>query len=250
MLHTAVRLALLSALVVGGVLVLVAYHGSTGERAQRIAAERKAEHLKQVVQRLTAERRVADVIVTEQAAGADGRLRTTLLFVEYARDGSPLPARRFTIDGNVAYIDALVIKFDGRFVEENDPLRGRSVALFTRLYAENQPPERGHPIDQPGEIPAAYRGTDPFVMDFERELWANFWKLADDESYRKQMGVRVAQGEAVWTQFQPDRLYTVTLEAGGGLNITSSPLKGIYREALKSTGTASSLPTTSPHAGS
>jgi hypothetical protein len=70
-------------------------------------------------------------------------------------------------------------------------------------------------------------------MDFERDLWANFWKLADDEAYRKEIGVRVAQGEAVWTKFRPDLLYALTLESNGGLNITSSPLKGIYREALK-----------------
>ena len=41
------------------------------------------------------------------------------------------------------------------------------------------------------------------------------------------VGVRVAQGEAVWTKFQPDRLYTLTLESDGGLNITSAPLKGM-----------------------
>ena len=45
--------------------------------------------------------------------------------------------------------------------------------------------------------------------------------------------LRVAQGEGVWVPFYPDKLYTVTLDSDGGLNITSSPLKGIYREALK-----------------
>ena len=232
MLRTATKLAMLTALVVGGALVLLGYRDG-GERAQRLEAERKTEKLRQVVQRLGAERRVADIIVTDQKSDAAGGIKTTLLFVEYARDGSTLPAKRFTIDGSVGYVDALVIKFDGRFVEENDPLRGRSVALFARVYAENQPPEKGHRIDEPNQIPDVYRGADPFVMEFERELWANFWKLADDETYRKQMGVRVAQGEAVYTQFKPDRLYTLTLESNGGLNITSTPLKGIYREALK-----------------
>ena len=94
-------------------------------------------------------------------------------------------------------------------------------------------PVTGQRIDEPGRIPDVYRGADPYVMDFERDLWSNFWKLADDEGYRKATGVRVAQGEAVSTKFQPDRLYTVTLESDGGLNIVSSPLKGIYREALK-----------------
>jgi hypothetical protein len=211
---------------------LLAYRDPGGERGKRLEAERKTEQLKQVVQRLSAEQRVADVIVTEQKT-VDGVTKTTLLFVEYARDNSPLPAKRFTIDGDVVYLDARVIKFDGKFVEQNDPLRGRSIALFTRLYGEKQPPEKGARIDEPNQIPSVYRGADPYVMDFERELWTNFWKLADDESYRQSMGVRVAQGEAVYTRFQPDRLYTLTLESDGGINIASSPLKGIYREALK-----------------
>ena len=236
MLQTVTRLAVLSALVVGGWLVMLAYRDPGGERSRRLEAERKTEQLKRVVERLTADRRVADVIVTDRSSSG-GATKTTLLFVEYARDGSTLPAKRFTIDGDVAYLDAMVIKFDGKFVEENDPLRGRSIALFTRLYGEKQPPEKGYRIDDPDQIPDVYRGADPYVMDFERELWKNFWKLADDESYRKEMGVRVAQGEAVYTRFQPDRLYTLTLESNGGINITSSPLKGIYREALKSDST-------------
>jgi hypothetical protein len=232
MFRSLVKLVFLSSLVVGGSAVVYLYHDQNSERNKRIQAEHKNEQLKQVIQRLNGERRVADVVVTDQRT-VDGSLKTTLLFVEYARDGSALPAKRFTFDGNMAHVDAMVIKFDGKFVEDNDPLRGRSIALFTRLFGDKQAPEKGFRIDEPDKIPHVYRGSDPYVMEFERELWSNFWKLADDESYRKKMGVRIAQGEGVWTKFNPDRLYTLTLESDGGLNITSSPLKGIYREALK-----------------
>jgi hypothetical protein len=233
MLRTLAKLAFLSLLVVTGAAGLMLHRRDT-TAVQLDEAKQRNEQLKQVVRRLEAERRVADVIVTEQKK-VDGALKTTLLFVEYARDGSTLPARRFTVDGNVAHIDAMVVKFERDFVQNNDPLRGHSLALFTRLYGESQAPEKGFPIDPPGSIPDAYRGPDPEVTDFERDLWADFWKLADDEAYRKTKGVRIAQGEGVWVPFKPDTLYTVALEAGGGLNITSSPLKGIYREALKHT---------------
>ena len=33
--------------------------------------------------------------------------------------------------------------------------------------------------------------------------------------------------------FERDKLYTITLESDGGLSLTSSPLKAIYREALR-----------------
>ena len=231
MLRSIAKLAFLTLLVAAGAVGLMLHRRDTTV-AQLNEANQRNEQLKQVVQRLGAERRVADVIVTEQKT-VDGVLKTTLLFVEYARDGSTLPARRFTVDGNIAHVDAMVVKFDRDFVQKDDPLRGHSIALFTRLYGENQPPEKGFRIDAPERIPDVYRGADPYVTDFERELWQNFWKLAEDDGYRQSKGVRVAQGEGVWVPFQPDRLYTLTLDSDGGLNITSAPLKGIYREALK-----------------
>jgi hypothetical protein len=224
-------------------LVLAATVGVYRFRAQhsvdaalQLEQERTAE-LQQIVQRLTAERRVADVIVTDQQT-VKGTIRTTLLFVEYGRDGASLPPRRFTIDGNMIHLDAMVVKFDGKFVEQNDALRGHSVALFTRLYGDSQAPDQAFHIDAPGQAPLVYRDSDSKSSQFEQELWRNFWKLADDSGYRQQMGVRIAQGEGVWRPFEPDRLYTITLESNGGLNIRSEPLKGIYREALKSVSTA------------
>jgi hypothetical protein len=133
----------------------------------------------------------------------------------------------------MAHLDAKVIKFDNDFVKENDPLRGQSIALFTRLYGDLQAPEQGHHIDQPGQIPQVYRGSDPRVSRFEQDLWLSFWRLADDAGYRRQVGVRIAQGEGLWWPIEIDKLYTVTLEADGGLNLTQEPLRGIYREAIK-----------------
>jgi len=127
----------------------------------------------------------------------------------------------------------MVVKFDGAFVEQNDLLRGHSVALFTRLFGDKQSPEQAWHIDEPGKVPEIYRGTDPKVSEFEQELWQNFWRLADDPAYRTSLGVRVAQGEGVWRPFEPNQLYTITLEANGGLNIKSEPLKGIYAEVMK-----------------
>jgi hypothetical protein len=194
--------------------------------------EKEKHRLEEVVQRLQVERRVADMLVTRQEM-SDGMLETDLLFQEYARDGSPLPARSFTIAGNVAHLDAMVIKFDRGFIEDGDALRGHSIVLFHKLYGDFQTPEDAYRIDQPGRIPEIYRGSDPQVTRFEQELWENFWKLVEEEEYRQRYGVRVAQGEGLWLQFHPDRLYTLTVESDGGLNIRSEPLRGIYREALR-----------------
>jgi hypothetical protein len=202
--------------------------------SERQKLQEQKKQLQAVVERLSDEKRVAEVLVTDQSP-VHGVLRTTLLFVEYARDGTPLPKKTFTIDGNVAHIDAMVIKFDRDFVAQNDPLRGHSIALFRRLFSESQSPEKSFPIDEPGQIPDVYRGAaNPAdQLAFERELWQNFWRLAEDKDYRTAKGVRVANGQGVWGPFSRDKLYTLTLDADGGLNLTSEPLKGIYREALK-----------------
>jgi hypothetical protein len=232
MLRTTAKLLGLFVLVIAGSSGIIAYHN-------HFAAERKVEQLQeekkqlqQIVKRLGEEKRVAEVLVTEQAT-VDGELHTTLIFVEYTKDGSPLPPKSFSFVGKMAHIDAMVIKFDRGFVEENDALRGHSIALFTKIYGDKQSPAEASHIDEPGTIPSVYRGVDPRVSKFEQELWKNFWKLAEDPAFRQQHGVRVANGQGLWGPFEADKIYTITIESDGGLNMTSEPLKGIYREALK-----------------
>ena len=219
-------------MIAAGSVGLYLYQDRFSAQRQIQQLEQKNQILQQVVQRLSSAKRVAEVIVTDQKT-LNGMTHTTLLFVEYARDGSPLPAKSFEIEGNVAHVDAMVIKFDPQFVGEADPLRGHAIALFTRIYGDNQNPAGAPRIDEPGKIPDAYRGADPRVTHFETDLWNDFWKLADDPQYRKERGVVVADGQGVWRPIEPDKLYTITLQAYGGLNVTSEPLKGIYREALK-----------------
>ena len=245
MLRTTVRIlgstTLLAALAGGGVVGYHAYldHQSVARQIEQLEREKQKlqedkDHLQTAIERLCAEKRVAEVLVTDQGQ-VDGKLRTTLLFVEYARDGTALPPKTFTVNGNAAHIDAMVIKFDRGLVAADDALRGHSVALFHRLFGDDQPPEQGFAIDAPGAIPDVYRGDKQPAEQrrFEQDLWRNFWRLADDKAYRAEMGVRVANGQGIWGPFAPDRLYTITLDADGGLNMASEPLKGIYREAMK-----------------
>jgi hypothetical protein len=244
MARTAIKLVMLSVLVVAGVVGLYRYEQRNSVVQLLEQEKQKTKRLEEVVGHLQGQDRVADVIVTDQHE-VNGVLQTTLLFVEYARDGSPLPAKRFTFEGKTAHIDAMVINFDGKYVESRDPLRGRSIALFTRIFGDKQTPAQAPRIDDPGHIPAIYQGADPKVSEFEQDLWKDFWRLADDEAYRKSMGVRAtggAQGEAVWRPFEPGKLYTITLQHDGGLSITSEPLKGIYSEALKRNAEAKALP--------
>jgi hypothetical protein len=205
-------------------------HFSTRRELEQARQENRV--LQQVVQRLSDEKRVAEVLVTDQKT-VDGVQSSTLLFVEYDRQGNSLPPRCFSVTGKRVHFDALVIKFERDFVKQGDGLRGHSIALFTNVYGDAQSPESGSSIDAPGSIPDIYRDSDPRLSEFEQKLWKDFWELARDPKLREERGVRVANGQGLWGPFEPDRLYTITLESDGGLNMTSEPLKGIYREALK-----------------
>ena len=231
-------LSLATVLTIGVVLILFYRdHTAVERRTAELLDENRA--LAQVVDRLTDERRVAEMLVTNQTV-INGIPQTTLLFVEYAKDHSALPPKVFTIQGNQVHLDAMVIKFERDFVKKNDPLRGHSIALFTKIYGNHQSPDQGSIIDLPGQIPNYYQGTDPRVSQFELGLWNDFWKLAKDSDYRAKMGVRVSNGQSVWWPCEPNQLYTITIESDGGLNVTFEPVKGIYREAMKQkTGPAS-----------
>jgi len=232
MLKNLAKILYLSCLLVAGIVGIYIYqeHYSASRKIAKLEEEKR--ELDQMIKRLSAEKRVAEMIVTKQTK-TNGVLTSELLFVEYGPGGSSLPAKTFTILGDSVHVDALVIKFDRDFVKQDDPLKGHSIALFKCVYGDLQSPAQGAVIDPPGQVPTIYQNASSKVSDFERSLWADFWRLAEDKDFAASKGVRVAQGEGPWTRIQPDRLYTLTLEAASGLNLTSQPLKGIYREALQ-----------------
>jgi hypothetical protein len=225
------KTAFLSLLIVGGsVGLFFYYHHNSDERRIEQLQERNRE-LELFNKRLKADRRVAKILVTNQPT-VNGKVKTTLLFVEYARDGSELPAKQFTIDGNEAHFDAQIIKFNDEYVEQGDPFRGQSIMLFTRVYGAEQTPANGYPIDTPGSIPEIYRGTDPARADFEQDLWNNFWKLYNNEAARQAKGIRGLHGEGLFGQFDKDHLYTITLRADGDGTLSEEPLDPMYRQAM------------------
>jgi hypothetical protein len=240
MLRATYRLAVLCVLVAAGSMGYWYFNNaqSPGVRIEKLEQEKKT--LEELVQRLTDERRVAKMIVTDQRSTPTG-IETTLLFVEQARDGSSLPPKSFTVKGDQVWVAGLSIRFQSDFIlKNNDPLRGRGIFLFTKIFGQNQTPESGLPIDDPGNIPDVYR-PDPKndakqmvqVSQFERGLWGDFWRLVDDKGYRAEKGVAVAGGKAIYFRASPDKVYRVTLDASGNPTVDSEDIEPIYREAIR-----------------
>src|SRR3954447_10906569 len=152
MFRAAMQIGMVIVLVLAGTLLLHWYSAHDAAKQQLAEAQAQTKKLEEVVQRLTDEKRVAEVIVTDDT-NVDGVSHKNLLFVEYARDGSSLPPRSFAIEGEMVHVDAMVIRFERHFVSENDPFRGHSIALFTKIYGDHQTPQHAEMIDSPGKIP-------------------------------------------------------------------------------------------------
>ena len=221
------RIITLCCLIVLASVAAWTYHHYTSQSRQVEQLLEEKKQLEQAVTRLTSDKRVADVLVLDQKE-VDGRTITDLLFVEYNRAGEPLPARTFQIEGTIAHIEAMVIEFKPELVIANDPLRGHSIALFTRIFGESQTPASASRIDSPGKMPEFFRGTDENITQFETNLWQKFWNLESDENLRKEMGVHLATGKGVWGPFEKGKLYTITLEPTGNLSRTVEPMRGVY----------------------
>ncbi len=196
---------------------LVREHAALAEKAEQIERERR--ELAAIVERLRVERRMAEVEVLQQHRDDQGRVRQTVVrFTEAGRDGRPLPPLVIGVPGGVPHFDALVLKFSDDCVEQGDPLRGQSLALFRRIYSESQAPEDGYWLGRPGDVPDIYR-TSPEPSAFEIDLWQHFWSYATDPEKAAEAGVRVAQGEAVYAPMSAGERWRLTLEADGGLNL-------------------------------
>lgn len=243
------NVALLGIVVGGGVVAWVAYEafdfrGRTAreleqknkkiaEQSQRIdalgkdvaAKQRRIEKLDLAIRLLKVDRRVAELSVRRQWKLPDSNKQMTeAQFTEVDTAGKPLTSPRvFTIEGDTAYIDAWVVKYADPLVEAGDPLRGASICLFRRVFGERQEPSKGFPLDPVGRRPAAYgKSAEPSAI--EKEIWANFWELAENPELAKSKGVRAAHGEAPYVRLRPGKLYRLVLRASGGLSIETAEL--------------------------
>jgi hypothetical protein len=186
---------------------------------------RQNEILKQVIARLTADTRTAEVIVTDANNG-----RTTIKFVEFDADKKPLAPRYFTFASNIIQFQSLVIRFADDYVKYGDKLRGKSAYVFWKVFAlGDSNSAEVFEINKLGQVPSGY-AVSASKNDFEQKLWRDFWDYALEQDKAKDMGIKNAQVEAPGTKFVPGKLYTIKIEHSGGLRIDVSPLPEILKD--------------------
>lgn len=203
----------------------------TEQRREADEARQKLREQQAVIERLTSARRVAQAIVLRRWTEADGVPRQRVRFVEVDSTGKELDRKEGVVAGDDVYFDALVLKFDSAKVAEGDPMKGKSLLLFRRMFGDRQKPSEGIKLDESEAdgVPDAYR-TSANPSQVELELWSRFWELANDPKAAAAEGVRNAQGEAPYTRMEEGKLYNLSLDTNGGLNISASDVPSVLME--------------------
>ncbi|MFH1505064.1 MAG: hypothetical protein ABIH08_06750 [Candidatus Omnitrophota bacterium] len=185
--------------------------------------------LEQVIQRLEADSRAAEVLVTNTRYDQEeNKLKTTIKFLEYDIEGRPLEPRYFTFSGNIIQFQSLVIRFDDIDIKTADQLRGKSAYLFWKVFMLEGKNTQEYEITRPNQVPEGYK-IEAGKSEFEKKLWKQFWHYALNNEEAKKSGIKNAQIEAPGTMFIPGMLYTIKIEHDGGLRIDSFPLPSILK---------------------
>jgi len=185
--------------------------------------------LKEVVKRLEADSRIAEVLVTEVRFDEKTfKTHTTIKFLEYDTKGNPLKPKYFTFPGNIIQFQSLVVRFDDFYVRKKDELRGKSAYLFWKVFMLDGPDTKEFEITKVNQIPQGYKlGIESHP--FEEKLWEKFWDYALNPEQAGKVGIRNAQIEAPGSLFIPGTLYAIKIEHDGGLRIDAEPLPDILK---------------------
>ncbi len=172
-------------------------------------------------QRLSATHRVAQIDVVSQRTDEQGRVVSNLLWQEFGPNGEVSRPVAVESIGKLVYVEALVLKFAMKHVGEGDAERGTSLALFRRIFGEDQAASTAVEFDRHARPPI----DDPRRVNAERDrLWSQFWEFVDNPQLAEKLGIRVAQVEAPAVPMSVGQVWEVSLDAAGGLNLKRLPI--------------------------
>lgn len=183
-------------------------------RREMARLENERRDLLDFIARLTETRRVAQLTIDAMSVEADGRTLTTLTFLEFGSEGLAGRPQQIRVHGSRVYVEAEVIKFDHARVGAAGERREVSAAVFRRVFGDQAAPSAGAEIRPESRAPV-------IAADAARQerLWRRFREWVDDPQRAAAEGVRVAQVEAPALDAQVGRVFEISLDAAGGLNI-------------------------------
>jgi hypothetical protein len=186
------------------------YYGAV--TIHKLLAENK--QLKQAITNLTQEDQIGYAKVTAQET-KDGKLFTTIKFVETARDDKlkKILEKQYTIEGDIVHFDALLVKFGDKMVMDG---KAKALYLWRRVYGEKMTPEEGFVIEEPGAEPKRYSDLLAALPIKQRQLfWSSIWDLANDPEKLKEYDIKAIYGNVVYTRLREGLIYVFKISSTG-----------------------------------
>jgi hypothetical protein len=186
------------------------YYGA--KTIHELLAENK--HLKQAITNLTHEEQIGFAKVVNQQT-KDGRLLTTIKFVETARDDKlkKILEKEYTIEGDIIHFDALIVKFSNKMVMDGTT---RALYLWRRVYGEKMAPQDGFLIEQPGTEPQRYSDLlKALPIKHSQMFWSNIWDLANDTKKLKEYDIEAVYGNVVYEKLTKGLIYIFKISPTG-----------------------------------
>lgn len=180
------------------------------------------KQLKQAIGNLTDENQIGYAKVISQR-NEDGRLLTTIRFVETARDDKTVRIlqKEYTIEGDVVHFDALIVTFGDKMVMDG---RARALYLWRRIYGEKMAPQDGYPIEEPGAQPRRYSGLFQALPIQQQQLfWTEIWDLANDLDKLKEHDIKAIYGNVIYRTLREGLIYVFKIKPTGELSVEVVP---------------------------
>jgi hypothetical protein len=211
-------------IILGICLVPVAYFGRGYYRGAKTIHQLLTDnkHLKQAITNLTDEEQIGYAKVVNQQT-IDGKLLTTIKFVETARDDKlkKILEREYTIEGDIIHFDALIVKFSNKMVMDG---KTRALYLWRRVYGEKMAPEEGFPIEQPGTKPLRYSDLlEALPIKNCQMFWSNIWDLANDTKKLKEYDIEAIYGNVIYEKLTKGLIYVFKISPTGQVTPETVP---------------------------
>jgi hypothetical protein len=206
-----------TAYILGGICLIVLAYLGRGFYYRAITIHELLtdnKQLKQAITNLTYEDQIGYAKVIAQEPN-DGKIFTTLKFVETARDDKlkTVLEKEYTIEGDIVYFDALIVKFGDKMVMDG---KTKALYLWRRVYSEKMAPEQGFAIEEPGAEPQRYGDLLKLLpMRQKRLFWSNIWDLANDPDKLKEHDIKAIYGNAVYSRLREGLIYVFKISPAG-----------------------------------
>jgi len=201
-------------------LVAAAYFGKGFYQRALTIHELLGENkeLKRAITTLTTEDQIGYAKVISQQ-NEEGRLLTTLRFVETSRDDKTkkILQKEYTIEGDVIHFDALIVKFDDQMVMDG---KAKALYLWRRVYGEKMAPEEGFPIEVPGTEPKRYEDLLKILpLEHQELFWSSIWDLSNNPEQLGQHGIKAIYGNVIYSQLREGLIYVFKIGPTGHLYV-------------------------------